>query len=113
TWDFVGGRATGFGGMRPSQKDIDECVRVLEALAEDRAELLNVAVEMRHRLLTAAGRVSRPGRSEQRQLLRAARRKDKREVRAHDEALLERAQIRQKRLEPVFVTPEPQQLAAA
>ena len=99
--------------MRPSQKDIDECVRVLEALAEDRAELLNVAVEMRHRLLTAAGRVSRPERSEQRQLLRAARRKDKRQARAHDEALLGRAQIGQKRLEPVFVTPDPVELAAA
>jgi len=99
--------------MPPSEKDIEECVRVLEALAEDRAELLNVAVELRHRLLTAAGRVSRPERAEQRQLLRAARRKDKREVRAHDEALLERAQIRQKRLEPVFTTPEPAELSAA
>jgi NAD(P)-dependent dehydrogenase (short-subunit alcohol dehydrogenase family) len=99
--------------MPPSQKDIDECVRVLEALAEDRAELLNVAVDMRHRLLMAAGRVSRPERSEQRQLFRAARRKDKREVRAHDEALLERAQIRQKRLEPVFTTPDAAEQAAA
>ncbi|HVY29139.1 MAG TPA: SDR family oxidoreductase [Polyangiaceae bacterium] len=70
-------------------------------------------VEKRHRLLTAAGRVSRPDRNEQRQLLRAARRKDKREVRAHDQALLERAQIRQKRLEPVFTTPEPALLEAA
>jgi len=99
--------------MPPTEKDIEDCVRVLEALAEDRAELLTVAVEMRHRLLTAAGRVSRPERGEQRQLLRAARRKDKRAVRARDEGLLERAQIRQKRLEPVFVTPDPQQLAAA
>jgi NAD(P)-dependent dehydrogenase (short-subunit alcohol dehydrogenase family) len=98
--------------MPPSEKEIDDCLRVLEALAENRADLLHVAVEKRHRLLTAAGRVSRPDRDEQRQLLRAARRKDKREVREHDQSLLERAQIRQKRLEPVFVTPEPELLAA-
>lgn len=99
--------------MPPTEKEIDDCLRVLEALAQDRAELLHVAVEKRHRLLMAAGRVSRPDRNEQRLLHRAARRKDKREVRAHDEALLERAEIRQKRLEPVFVTPEPAQLSAA
>jgi NAD(P)-dependent dehydrogenase (short-subunit alcohol dehydrogenase family) len=99
--------------MPPTEKEIDDCLRVLERLADNRAELLHVAVEKRHRLLTAAGRVSRPDRNEQRQLLRAARRKDKKEVRDHDRALLERAQIRQKRLEPVFVTPEPALLLAA
>jgi NAD(P)-dependent dehydrogenase (short-subunit alcohol dehydrogenase family) len=99
--------------MRLTEKDVDECVRVLEVLAKDRSELLNVALDKRHRLLTAAGRVSRPERSEQRQLLRAARRKDRRDTRTHDEALLARTQIRQKRLEPVFVTPDPLELAAA
>jgi hypothetical protein len=99
--------------MPPSEKEIDDCLRVLEALAEDRAELLSVEVEKRHRLLMAAGRVSRPDRNEQRRLLRAARRKDKHAVKAHDEALLSRAQIRQKRLEPVFSTPEPAALEAA
>jgi NAD(P)-dependent dehydrogenase (short-subunit alcohol dehydrogenase family) len=99
--------------MRLTDKDVDDCVRVLEALAQDRSELLNVALDKRHRLLTAAGRVSRPERTEQRQLLRAARRKDRRAARTHDEALLARTQIRQKRLEPVFVTPDPLELAAA
>ncbi|HKY37814.1 MAG TPA: SDR family NAD(P)-dependent oxidoreductase [Polyangiaceae bacterium] len=99
--------------MRLTEKDVDDCVRVLEALAQDRSELLQVALDKRHRLLTAAGRVSRPERSEQRQLLRAARRKDRNEMRAHDQALLDRTQIRQKRLEPVFVTPDPLELAAA
>jgi len=99
--------------MQPSPKDIDDCLRVLEALADNRARLLEVEVEKRHRLLMAAGRVSRPERNEQRQLLKAARRHDKRQVKAHDQALLERAQIRQKRLESVFTTPEPELLAAA
>jgi NAD(P)-dependent dehydrogenase (short-subunit alcohol dehydrogenase family) len=99
--------------MPPTEKEIEDCLSVLERLADNRADLLHVAMDTRHRLLTAAGRVSRPDRSEQRQLLRAARRKDKREAREHDQALLERAQIRQKRLEPVFVTPEPELLRAA
>jgi NAD(P)-dependent dehydrogenase (short-subunit alcohol dehydrogenase family) len=99
--------------MPPSEKEIDDCLRVLEALAEDRAELLGVEVDKRHRLLMAAGRVSRPERNEQRRLLRAARRKDKHAVRAQDEALLSRARIRLKRLEPVFTTPEPAELEAA
>jgi len=98
--------------MPPTEKDINECLRVLEALAEDRTGLLSVTLEMRNRLLTAAGRVSRPGRDEQRLLSRALRRKEKREVREHDEALLARAQIRQKRLEPVFTTPAPAELLA-
>jgi NAD(P)-dependent dehydrogenase (short-subunit alcohol dehydrogenase family) len=99
--------------MPLSPEDIDDCLRVLETLAEDRAELLEVEVEKRHRLLMAAGRVSRPERNEQRRLLKAARSKDKRQVRDHDQALLGRAQIRQKRLETVFTTPDPAALAAA
>jgi len=99
--------------MALTSKDIDDCIRVLEALIEDRAGLLTVDEEGRNRLMMAAGRVSRPERAEQRQLSRAARIKLKREVRAHDEAILERAQIRQKRLDPVFVTPEPPALSDA
>jgi NAD(P)-dependent dehydrogenase (short-subunit alcohol dehydrogenase family) len=99
--------------MPPTEKEIDDCLRVLEALVEDRSLLLGVPLETRHRLLTAAGRVSRPERHEQRKLHRAARNQDKREVRAHDQALLERATIRQKRLETVFVTPSPAELEAA
>ncbi|MDF3068978.1 MAG: oxidoreductase [Polyangiaceae bacterium] len=99
--------------MPLTEKEIEECLRVLEGLVENRAELLHVDLDKRNRLLTAAGRVSRPDRDEQRQLHRAARRKDKRDVREHDRAVLQRAQIRQKRLEPVFVTPEPELLLAA
>ena len=99
--------------MPPSEKEIDDCLRVLETLAEDQSELFRVAVETRNRLLAAAGRVSRPDRVEQRLLLRASRRKDKRAVIEHDEAILARARIRQMRLEPVYTTPEPAQLEAA
>jgi NAD(P)-dependent dehydrogenase (short-subunit alcohol dehydrogenase family) len=99
--------------MPPSQEEIDDCIRVLETLAEDRAGLVFVEIEKRNRLLIAAGRVSRPERDEQRRLSRASRSKQKHELKAHDQALLSRAQIRQKRLEPVFTTPRPAELEAA
>ena len=91
--------------MRLSREAIEECVRVLEALSADRGELAYVELELRNRLLTAAGRVSRPERTEQRLLSREVRRKEKRDVRETDRAILARAGIRQKRLEPVFATP--------
>jgi NAD(P)-dependent dehydrogenase (short-subunit alcohol dehydrogenase family) len=94
-------------------KDIEECLRVLEELVTDRGGLAVIDKEMRNRFLTAAGRVSRPERTEQRVLSRALLKKKKRDRRAADEAQLERAGIRKDRLRPVFVTPEPLALAAA
>jgi NAD(P)-dependent dehydrogenase (short-subunit alcohol dehydrogenase family) len=94
-------------------KDIDTCLRVLEALVDNRARLADVDLETRDRLLTAAGRFSRPERTEQRLLSRAVRKQRKHDVRTADEATLESAGIRKKRLEPVFVTPEPLALQAS
>jgi NAD(P)-dependent dehydrogenase (short-subunit alcohol dehydrogenase family) len=99
--------------MNPTAKDIAECVRLLEALVENPALLAEVDLETRNQLLTAAGRVSRPERNEQRLLSRAMRKKKKRAIRAEDEARLERAGIRQMRLSPVFITPEPRALTAS
>jgi NAD(P)-dependent dehydrogenase (short-subunit alcohol dehydrogenase family) len=94
-------------------EDIAECVRVLEALLEDRTGLAEVDLETRNRLLTAAGRLSRPERIEQRLLARALRKKKRGAVRAADEALLERTGIRKKRLQPIFTTPAPELRAAS
>jgi NAD(P)-dependent dehydrogenase (short-subunit alcohol dehydrogenase family) len=92
---------------RLTSEAIAECIRVLEAICADRAELAYLELELRTRLLTAAGRVSRPERAEQRVLSREIRRKEKRDIREADRAVLARAGIRKKRLEPVFTTPEP------
>lgn len=99
--------------MRLSAENLTECLQVLEAIVENRAELATLDAELRTRLLTAAGRVSRPEREQLRQLTRAVRKQKKQRLREQDESLLERAGIRQKRLEPVFVTPDPLSLAAA
>jgi NAD(P)-dependent dehydrogenase (short-subunit alcohol dehydrogenase family) len=91
--------------MTLDSNDILDCLRVLEALVEDRSKLAEVDAETRGRLLLAAGRLSRPERTEHRALTRALRRKKERRAREEDRALLEGTGIRQKRLEPVFATP--------
>jgi NAD(P)-dependent dehydrogenase (short-subunit alcohol dehydrogenase family) len=93
--------------MPPTPEELEECTRVLEEIASDRAGLAEIDLELRTRLLTAAGRVSRPERDEQRRLSRTLLRKKKKERRTADEALLDRAGIRRQRLLPVFVTPGP------
>lgn len=97
----------------PTPQAIADCIHVLEALVADPALLAAVDGDVRLRLVMAAGRLSRPSRAEQTQLSRARAKLAKREGRAADEALLRRAGIRQKRLAPVFVTPEPPALAAS
>ncbi|WP_437930399.1 SDR family oxidoreductase [Sorangium sp. So ce291] len=86
--------------------DLDACLRVLESLVDDRAQLASISAEDRRRLLLAAGRVSRPERSEQRELARAFRKSDRRAQKSADTALLDAVGIRVARREPVFRTPD-------
>ena len=99
--------------MSITNQDIDQCIRILELLVEDRAALTAVDLETRIRLLTAAGRVSRPERDEQRRLAREIIRKKKNALRVDDERQLERAGIRQKRLRATLTGPGPLALEAA
>jgi len=99
--------------MTVTRRDIEDCIRILEALVADRAELAGLDLETQNQLLAAAGRLSRPTRDEQRLLTRAVEKKRRSETRARDEARLARTGIRKQRLTPVFVTPEPLALAEA
>jgi NAD(P)-dependent dehydrogenase (short-subunit alcohol dehydrogenase family) len=92
---------------------VRQCLATLEELLERRERILELDEPTRKRLLEVAGRLAQPDRAEQRYLARASRRKKKRDVRAADEAILARTGIRKKRLEAVFVTPEPRALAAS
>jgi NAD(P)-dependent dehydrogenase (short-subunit alcohol dehydrogenase family) len=93
--------------MPLTPQDIADCIRVLEELVEDRGELASVDPDTCTRLLIAAGRVSRPGRLEQRLLSRAVRKQKAHVKRQANEAKLERTGIRRQRLLPVFITPDP------
>src|SRR5690606_18643748 len=92
---------------------VAQCLNVLEALVADPTALTCVDAETRNRLVSAAGRVSRPTRAEQKLFSRAVHQKKKNQVREADRAALERTGIRQKRLDPVFGTPEPAALVGA
>ncbi|WP_437535355.1 SDR family oxidoreductase [Sorangium sp. So ce726] len=95
------------GAGRPfTAADLDACLKVLEALALDRAQLASISSEDRRRLLLAAGRVSRPERAEQRELARAFRKRDRHAQKSADAALLDAVGIRVARREPVFRTPD-------
>jgi NAD(P)-dependent dehydrogenase (short-subunit alcohol dehydrogenase family) len=99
--------------MHPTTQAIQDCIQVLEALAEQPGALAALDQATHNRLVMAAGRVSRPNRTEQRLLSRAVRKKQKGARRAEDEATLLGTGIRQKRLEAVFVTPDPLALSAS
>ena len=84
---------------------IAACADLLEAIAGDRALLADVPEAARRRLLTAAGRVSRPERDEQRELRKALGRRDRKERREADEAARRTTAIRAIRELPVYPTP--------
>ena len=99
--------------MSITTEDIDQCIRVLEALVQDRATFADVGEETRIRLLTAAGRVSRPERADQRRLSREVIKKKKQALRAKDELQLQRAGIRQKRQHAELTAPNQPALSAS
>jgi NAD(P)-dependent dehydrogenase (short-subunit alcohol dehydrogenase family) len=90
-----------------AEADLAACLHVLESLAEGRAAMASIEPGLRRRLLIAAGRISRPVRSEQRQLAKAFRRRDRIEQKAADERILGATGMRELRRAAVFVTPPP------
>ncbi len=87
--------------------DVEACLRVLEAVVADRGALAGIPRDQRLRLLEAAGRVSLPARADQRRLAKTFRRRERSEVKAAAEALLDGTGIRTLRRAPVFATPDP------
>jgi len=86
-------------------RQVEEATALLEAIVEDRGLLAELEPDLRQSLLMAAGRVSRPEKSDRRKLARTHLRREKNERRDSDRALLSRAGIRQLRENPIFQTP--------
>jgi NAD(P)-dependent dehydrogenase (short-subunit alcohol dehydrogenase family) len=78
------------------------CADVLEAVADDHSLLSAVDLDVRRRLMTAAGKISRPDRLARRRLTRAFRRRERDAVRRADVAVLEGTGIRTLRRAPVY-----------
>ncbi len=86
-------------------QDAEELARRLEALADDRVRLFELPEPVRRRLLTAAGRLSRPDRVDKRKQARGLRKRDDARVKEHDSAILAETGIRGLRRDPFYVTP--------
>jgi NAD(P)-dependent dehydrogenase (short-subunit alcohol dehydrogenase family) len=74
--------------MKFSDEELQTVLRVLSALAEDRALLADIPDELRNPLLQAAGQVSRPGRHERKQFNRTLRKRELAARRDHDARLV-------------------------
>ncbi|MDB4916784.1 MAG: hypothetical protein JWM95_4428, partial [Gemmatimonadetes bacterium] len=87
---------------------VTSAIALLEAIARDRDQLLDVDEAQRNRLLRAAGEVSRPDAITRRQLVKATKRVKKAERRERlmeAEVRLTETGIRQLRKQTVFTTP--------
>ncbi len=88
-----------------SSEDVARAIALLEAIARDPSILVALSVEERKALLTAAGRVSRPTREEQRKVRKAFRARDRRTKDETDRGLRATTEIRTTRRADVFVAP--------
>jgi NAD(P)-dependent dehydrogenase (short-subunit alcohol dehydrogenase family) len=91
----------------PDLEDVRRCTELLEAIVGDRALLAEVPLEMRQALLIAAGRVSRPQSFQEKRLVKALRRGQRRRAEAEDRETRAATGIRVAREAPVFVAPSP------
>ncbi len=85
-------------------------IELLEAIGADRGLLAELPHEVMVRLLTAAGRASKPERADQEVLwraLRGKRREQRSTLRAADQRKLDTTGIRRQRLQMVYPTPLP------
>ncbi|HET9596807.1 MAG TPA: SDR family oxidoreductase [Anaeromyxobacteraceae bacterium] len=82
-------------------------LRVLGAVASDRALLASVDAATRERLQRVAGEVARPGHDQRRRLRKALLRREREARKARDEALRRATGIRRLRDAPAFPTPAP------
>jgi NAD(P)-dependent dehydrogenase (short-subunit alcohol dehydrogenase family) len=85
--------------------DIDQCITLLEQLADDPALIASLDGERHRALMMAAGRVSRPDRLTQFQRARALRQHLKRQQRQHDLRVLDGTEIRSAQRASIFVAP--------
>ncbi len=100
---------------RDLQARIEACAELLESIEADRGLLAGASLDLRKRLLAAAGRVSLPSRGDLRKLRREEEKRRQRAKRAQDTRALEATGMRRARAAAIFATPSrdaPRQLAA-
>ncbi|MFN0247776.1 MAG: SDR family NAD(P)-dependent oxidoreductase [Kofleriaceae bacterium] len=95
------------GGSSPDEAAIASAIAVLEYLGEDLRRLAELPEEVRIRLVSAGGQLSRPDRYSRKQLGKVLARQRVAAKREADRAVLDQTGIRLLRKEPVFRTPLP------
>lgn len=93
-----------------NQEEAHRCTELLESLVENRGLLAGLPEDLKKRLLTAAGQVSKPQRADQELLWKANRRKKQAAAqnrKKSDQEILNRTGIRRQRRQAVFPTPRP------
>lgn len=90
----------------PGFADIDSCIGVLEQLLENPGELFDLPEEKRIALLTAAGRLSRPGKEEFAKRKKDAEKAAKRKLVERDKHARKETGIRSAREAAVFTAPK-------
>jgi NAD(P)-dependent dehydrogenase (short-subunit alcohol dehydrogenase family) len=89
----------------PPDPSFIRAIELLEKCVEDRGALAAIPQELRVRLLTAAGRLSRPERDEARRLAKTFRKNDRQRVASEDREIIASAEIRAARRASVFEAP--------
>ena len=97
----------GGGAPPPDEAAIESAIAVLEYLGEDLRRLAELPEEVRIRLVSAGGQLSRPDRYSRKQLGKVLARQRVAAKREADRAVLDQTGIRVLRKEPVFRTPLP------
>ena len=95
---------------------VASAIELLEAIQADRGLLAEVSADVVIRLLTAAGKASKPDLADRQVFWKALRRKRRAQrdrIRAADQRKLDKTGIRRQRLELVYPTPLPQPAHAA
>ena len=90
---------------KPTLEQIEACVRTLESLVADAEPLARLSIEQREALLTAAGRLSRPSRDEQRVRNKQYQRIRRKQIVLQDRAARAQTGIREARVTSVFAAP--------
>ena len=91
--------------MSEFKDQIEEITEILESIVDDRGRLLGLDEELKRRFLTAAGRISRPGKEARKALKKARQQRDRQKQRQEDQQLLDTTGIREARENPIFKTP--------
>jgi len=89
-----------------SQREIDECIRVLESLVLDTNQIFDISKEKRTALIKAAGQFSRPNRTEFARRKKDAKKNEKRKKAARDKHARKVTGIRSAREAHIFVAPK-------